>query len=86
MSPLAASNTPPEGGWGAEEVGIDWNVVIPSLDELEVVAEATLDVGDVEYDVEIRFVLVADVLSPVVLELGAMVDEAEVAGLGEKET
>ena len=56
------------------------------LDELEVVVEVTLDVGGVEYEVEVRFVLVADVLPPVALELGAMVDEVDVAGLGEKET
>ncbi len=51
----------------------------------EVVVEVTLDVGGVEYE-EVRFVLVADVLSPVALELGAMVDEVDVACLGEKET
>jgi len=56
------------------------------LDELEVVVEVTLDVGGVEYEVEVRFVLVADVLPPVALELGAMVDEVDAAGLGEKET
>jgi len=55
------------------------------LDELEVVAEATLDVEDVEYDVEVGFVLVADVLPPVALELGALVDEVDAACLGEKE-
>ena len=56
------------------------------LEELELVADATLDVEDVEYDVELRFVLVADVLPPVALELGALVDEVDVASLGEKET
>ena len=72
---------------GAEEVGIDLNIVIIALlEELELVAEATLDVEDVEYDVEVRFVLVADVLPPVALELGALVDEVEVACFGEKAT
>jgi hypothetical protein len=52
----------------------------------EVVVEATLDVEEVEYDVEVRFVLAADVLPPVALELGALVDEVDVACLGEKET
>ena len=59
--------------------------MIALLVELAVVV-ATLDVEDVEYDVEIWFVLVADVLPPVALELGAMVDEVDVACLGEKET
>ena len=61
-------------------------MVTSLLEELELVADATLDVEDVEYDVELRFVLVADVLPPVALELGALVDEVDVASLGEKET
>jgi len=60
--------------------------MITPFEELEVVAEVTLDVEDVEYDVEIWFVLVVEALPPVALELGATVDEVDVACLGEKET
>lgn len=79
MSPLAGSSTPLWGGWGAEEVGIDWNTVMTLLEEVEDVADETLDVGDVEYD-EVWFVLVADVLA-----LGETGDDVDVACLDENE-
>ena len=73
MSPLAGSNTPREGGWGAEEVGIDWNTVMTLLEGVEVVvAELSLDVENVSADEE------SEVDAWVVL-VAAMGDDVDVA-------
>jgi hypothetical protein len=64
-------------------------MVTALLEELEVVAEVTLDVDDVsvdaEYEVEAWVVLVADVPPTLVLALGAMGDDVDVTFLGENE-
>ena len=51
MSPLAESNTP-IGGREAKSVRAIWNMVTALLEEVELVAEETLDVEDVSIDEE----------------------------------
>ena len=78
MSPLAGSNNPLEGGWGAEEVGIDWNTVMTLLEEVEVVADLSLDVENVSADEEIE-------VDAWVVLVAAMGDDVDIARGDENE-